>query len=622
MTVTLLMLMVVLLVDTGCATNTIEYLCPNCGTTPVPYPLSTSWTCGQPSYRLRCEGGVLKFDTLIDNYTYPIISISPENQRLVIQQPSTILPNTCVSVTHGIRLNTSLPFTITSSNTPFFFNCSNTTALPAATALDCTTTSPCRAYQNGSAKMSACGQTAPTCCSLKNSTQTGFDFVSLAMEHCGAYTNFVNLNLSLPISRWPDSAVELMWALPSERPCQTQTCCDSTYNSVCRDDGDGSLRCYCKPKFRWDGLAGRCVSDLISVRSKQIKLVAATTCSGVILLLLVVFATVMIIRYNNRSKAEQRLARDREEIVSSGDSGKSSKVFTSKEIKRATNNYSSKGLLGVGGFGEVYKGVLDDGTEVAVKCAKLGNTKSVDQVLNEVRILCQVNHKNLVHLLGCCIGKKEPLLVYEYIPNGSLHDHLHDKNKIPLTWPQRLGIARDTAEGLSYLHFSASRPIYHRDVKSSNILLDENMKAKVADFGLSRLAHTDLTHVTTCAQGTLGYLDPDYYWNYQLTDKSDVYSFGVLLLEILTCQKAIDFGRATDDVNLVAYVKRMVNEERMVDVIDSMLKNPATSLEIDSMKALGFLAMSCLEERRENRPSMKEVSEEIEYIMGVIAVMV
>ncbi|KAJ0799272.1 putative protein kinase RLK-Pelle-WAK-LRK10L-1 family [Helianthus annuus] len=137
-------------------------------------------------------------------------------------------------------------------------------------------------------------------------------------------------------------------------------------------------------------------------------------------------------------------------------------------------------------------------------------------------------------------------------------------------------------------------PIYHRDVKSSNILLDHKMKAKVADFGLSRLAHTDLTHVTTCAQGTLGYLDPDYYWNYQLTDKSDV------------------LGRPTDDVNLVAYVKRMANEERLMDVIDPMLKTHATSLDIDSMKAFGFLAMICLEERRENRPTMKEVSEEIE----------
>ena len=262
---------------------------------------------------------------------------------------------------------------------------------------------------------------------------------------------------------------------------------------------------------------------------------------------------------------------------------------------------------------------MDDGTIVAVKCAKLGCTKSTDQVLNEVRILCQVNHKNLVHLLGCCVELEQPFLVYEYIPNGSLFDHLHDQSRRPLTWSQRLGIAHDTAEGLAYLHFSASRPIYHLDVKSSNILLDYNMKAKVTDFGLSRLAEADQTHVTTCAQGTFGYLDPDYFWNYQLTDKSDVYSFGVLLLETLTCKKAIDFGRPPEDVNLVTYIKRMVKDGRLVDVVDPVLKEHATSLDLDAMKAFGFLAMSCLEERRENRPSMKEISEEIGYIMGIVA---
>lgn len=167
------------------------------------------------------------------------------------------------------------------------------------------------------------------------------------------------------------------------------------------------------------------------------------------------------------------------------------------------------------------------------------------------------------------------------------------------------------------MHFSAVPPIYHRDVKSSNILLDDKLNAKVADFGLSRLAHTDLSHVSTCAQGTLGYLDPEYYRNYQLTDKSDVYSFGVVLLELLTSQKAIDFGRAQDDVNLAIYVQRLVEEERIMDVVDPALKEGASSVELETMKALGFLAVSCLEERRQSRPSMKEVAEEIEYIITI-----
>lgn len=193
-----------------------------------------------------------------------------------------------------------------------------------------------------------------------------------------------------------------------------------------------------------------------------------------------------------------------------------------------------------------------------------------------------------------------------------------DGTRDTLSWTHRLKIAYDTAQGLAYLHFSAVPPIYHRDVKSSNILLDDNSNAKVSDFGLSRLAQTDMSHISTCAQGTLGYLDPEYYRNYQLTDKSDVYSFGVVLLELLTSQKAIDFNRSTDDVNLAVYVKRLVDEENLDDGIDPVLKEKASTVEVDTMKALGFLAVSCLEERRQNRPSMKEVAEEIEYIQSIV----
>jgi serine/threonine protein kinase len=192
-------------------------------------------------------------------------------------------------------------------------------------------------------------------------------------------------------------------------------------------------------------------------------------------------------------------------------------------------------------------------------------------------------------------------------------------SRSPLGWRQRLAIARQTAEGIAYLHFAASPPIYHRDIKSSNILLDDQLDGKVSDFGLSRLAEPGLSHVSTCAQGTLGYLDPEYYRNYQLTDKSDVYSFGVVLLELLTSKRAIDFGRGADDVNLAVHVQRVADEERLMDVVDPAIKEGATQLELDTMKALGFLALGCLEERRQNRPSMKEVVEEIEYIINIEA---
>ena len=325
-----------------------------------------------------------------------------------------------------------------------------------------------------------------------------------------------------------------------------------------------------------------------------------------------------LLRKQRRRRAtREKLMKEREEILNANNSsGRSARNFTGREIKRATGNFCRSNFLGSGGFGEVFKGTLEDGTVVAVKCAKLGNTKSTEQVLNEVRVLSQVNHRSLVKLLGCCVDLDQPLMVYEFISNGTLFDHLYG-GKSALPWRRRLNIALQTAEGLAYLHSAAVPAIYHRDVKSSNILLDEKLNAKVSDFGLSRLAESDLSHISTCAQGTLGYLDPEYYRNYQLTDKSDVYSFGVVLLELLTAQKAIDFSRDPEDVNLAVFVKRKVDEERVMEVVDKALLKGATQLSLDTMKAFGFLAVGCLEERRQNRPSMTEVTEEIAYIISI-----
>lgn len=338
-----------------------------------------------------------------------------------------------------------------------------------------------------------------------------------------------------------------------------------------------------------------------------------------------ILTVVVFFFYNRRRRMKEgreRVAREREEILNSNNvSGRKAHYFTSKEIKEATDNFSKDHLLGVGGYGEVFKGRLRDGKPIAVKVAKLGNAKSTDQILNEVSILSQVNHRSLVRLLGCSVELDQPVLVYEFIPNGTLQDHLHGRigSHTPLSWRRRLAIAHQTAEGLAYLHFSAVPPIYHRDVKSSNILLDEKMDGKVSDFGLSRLAVSDLSHISTCAQGTLGYLDPEYYRNYQLTDKSDVYSFGVVLLELLTSKKAIDFSREEEDVNLAVCVQRRVAEGRVMEVVDPHLTEGATQFELDTIKALASLAVSCLEEKRQNRPSMKQVTEEIDYIISLDA---
>ncbi|PIA54609.1 hypothetical protein AQUCO_00900878v1 [Aquilegia coerulea] len=622
----LVLLAAALLLYAGCTITMAATSCPNCGSTSVPYPLSTGPDCGDQSYKVRCDSRALRFDAM-NGSSYAISSINSETQRFVIQ-PASFVGNTCITSdfrSEGIQLNSSLPFNVTSSNTIMYLNCSDSLL---RSPLNCTSTSLCHTYINNTVEGSVC-QNAPLCCTFGAGGSSTAYQIRVRESGCKAYRSFVNLDYSLPVSRWPESGVEIQWVSPREPLCRLQSDCASTSNSNCSRDPlvFGQSRCLCESGYRWDPIRGNCAFIVTCQNpegcdnsTNRTPLIAGLTAGLAAILLAAIVGFLVYKRHRKIIEAQERLTREREEILNSNSGGKSAKVFTGKEMKKATNHFSKDRLLGAGGYGEVFKGILEDGTLIAVKCAKLGNAKGTDQILNEVRILCQVNHRCLARLLGCCVELQQPLMVYEYIPNGTLSEHLHALHpgmRSSLTWHRRLRIAHQTAEGLAYLHSSAVPPIYHRDVKSSNILLDEKLNAKVADFGLSRLAETDLSHISTCAQGTLGYLDPEYYRNYQLTDKSDVYSFGVVLLELLTSQKAIDFTRGTDDVNLVVYVQRKTEEELLMQTIDPMLLDGASKVELDTIKALAFLALSCLEEKRQNRPSMKEIAEEIEYIMSI-----
>ena len=224
-------------------------------------------------------------------------------------------------------------------------------------------------------------------------------------------------------------------------------------------------------------------------------------------------------------------------------------------------------------------------------------------------MLYQINHRNVVNLLGCCLETPVPLLVYEYVTNGTLFDHIHNVAAASfLPWEARLRIAIETAEALSYLHSAASFPIIHRDIKLANILLDENYTTKVSDFGASRLIPSDQAQITTIVQGTFGYLDPEYMHTGQLTEKSDVYSFGIVLIELLTGQKVVWFERSEEKKVLAVYFVSMMKEEPLLEILDPRVLNDGN---IKHLKEVAALAWRCVRVKGEERPTMKEIAHEL-----------
>ncbi|KAG5221962.1 wall-associated receptor kinase [Salix suchowensis] len=302
---------------------------------------------------------------------------------------------------------------------------------------------------------------------------------------------------------------------------------------------------------------------------------------------------------------QQRLA-GREEPTSAA------KIYTAEELEKATNNFDESNIIGRGGYGIVYKGIFADNTVVAIKKSRTVDNSQIEQFINEVVVLSQINHRNVVKLLGCCLETEVPLLVYECVSNGTLSSYIHDRSKAAtFTWESRLRIAAETAGVLSYLHSAASMPIIHRDVKSNNILLDENHTAKVSDFRSSRLVPLDQAQISTMVQGTLGYLDPEYMLTSQLTEKSDVYSFGVVLVELLTGKKPLSFERPEEERSLAMLFLSALKEDRLFQILEDCIAKEGNVEQVDKVARLG---KTCLRVKGEERPTMKEVAMELERL--------
>ncbi|KAH6786037.1 hypothetical protein C2S51_038492 [Perilla frutescens var. frutescens] len=282
------------------------------------------------------------------------------------------------------------------------------------------------------------------------------------------------------------------------------------------------------------------------------------------------------------------------------------KWYSLRELQTATNQFSDENVIGEGGYGVVYRGVLHDGSVVAIKnlSNKRGHAEKEFKV--EVEAIGKVRHKNLVGLIGYCAEGTERLLVYEYIDNGNLDQWLHgDVGPVsPLTWEVRIKIAIGAARGLAYLHEGLEPKVVHRDVKSSNILLDRKWNAKVSDFGLAKLLGSEESHVTTRVMGTFGYVSPDYASTGMLNERNDVYSFGVLLMEIMTGRSPVDYSRPPGEMNLVDWFKGMISSHRGEELVDPLIGVPPPSR---ALKRVLLVCLRCIDIDSNKRPKMGQI---------------
>ncbi|KAL3592068.1 hypothetical protein D5086_010708 [Populus alba] len=460
-----------------------------------------------------------------------------------------------------------------------------------------------------------------SCYSLPYSGIDTLSYEGVNSTQCRSVFSSLALGSDSPVVSFQLERIELEWWI--EGHCRDNFCSkNGNCSQVKLQNGSVGFRCHCHDGFAGDGFntgngcrrvskcnASRYMSGHCGGTTRVVVLIGGLIAGAS---LMAVFA--LLCYFVRKKSTSMRNRSSAKRLLFEAAGNYSVPFFQYKEIERATNGFSEKQRLGTGAYGTVYAGKLHNDDLVAIKKIKQRDTDSLDLVMNEIKLVSSVSHPNLVRLLGCCLEEGEPILVYEFMPNGTLCQHLQRERGSGLPWTVRLTVAAETANAIAYLHSAVNPPIYHRDIKSSNILLDYNYRSKVADFGLSRLGMEESSHISTAPQGTPGYLDPQYHQYFHLSDKSDVYSFGVVLVEIITAQKVVDFSRPHSEVNLAALAIDRIGRGCVDEIVDPYLDPNRDAWTLSSIHSVAELAFRCLAFHRDMRPSMMEVAEELEQI--------
>ncbi|XP_042375483.1 LEAF RUST 10 DISEASE-RESISTANCE LOCUS RECEPTOR-LIKE PROTEIN KINASE-like 1.2 isoform X2 [Zingiber officinale] len=614
-----------------------EYSCPNstpalCGGVNISYPFwkssdflqNNNTYCGYQGFNVTCESPYYTPILLLGNDRYRVLDINYGTGVIILADDAFIISiesESCSRVNHSVTWfsNLSLSYTDNDANLTFLYDCTEDGE-----------------WTNNSISCLPPGENYVFRSIPESFTQRCNEiFVSPVLRsHLPTDLGQLRIDYAQALQR----GFELNWSGDANRDC---TDCQSSggrcgYNKTNYDlvpacfCSDGKIEQFqCIQTFGstnpGGGLSGPTYQPL-GRRPKHHTGLIIGIAIGAFVVVGLLGGGILFYRY----KKKRDYSASMKSFIRSASSGPSSRdpekysvhlqsyIFSYDELQEATNGFVNE--LGDGGFGTVYKGKLQDGRVVAVKRLYENNYRRLEQFMNEIEILSRVRHQNLVDLYGWTSrNSKELLLVYEFMPNGTVADHLHGSRAREgiLTLPMRLNIAIETAEALAYLH-AIDPPIIHRDVKTSNILLDSSFHVKVADFGLSRLFPTNATHVSTAPQGTPGYLDPEYHQCYQLTDKSDVYSFGVVLVELVSSKPAVDITRPRKEINLANWALNRIQNGELDQLVDEFLGYQSDQAARKTVTMVSEVAFRCLQDDGDMRPPMKEVLEALLAIQSEV----